>query len=751
VSTQESSEWLTLSLDQIQAMIRRLGNEVNSRMASMTELVTSTIDESETSDKASDKASEETNDETLKEQKTTLKTMLILRNCLQSAASVASSASTVMCRKAGAESYTDYGSDFGDIFPRDMNNRMLDWIDSNIIDETCESGSWQRASIDQNGDTFTSADQSQDWDSDDELELEMSTALIKYGNSKLSEKNFEEAESCFENCIDRVTQRDVTLRVNNDLATAKLNAMSGLVTALKEQSKWDDAQKLLREKIAILSRMGNTNSEDAVLDTLTLAEVLLAKRDFTEALLYGRRAYKAFKRVGILRQRECKQSLNLLIDICRESGKLQEAHAYSAILHNMSSEVNVETVCPAENIPRRASEPPKYEDLESSSQQVMDPAKDIENSRRRSSNIELRSNHPERRSNNSDRRNSIPRFKSIFKKYPEILIPTVETQRTDGTNFSHETPLQQHEKSPLDVGEVAPFQHIPAQKSLLHEPTVEPKNNAKVVPQWLPLKRKPELQQILRGHSNCVRDVTYSPDGKQLASASDDRTVRLWDVATGDLLQILRGHSDYIRAVAFSPDGQQLASASKDKTVRLWDAITGISLHTLKSHSHCVRDVAFSPNGKQLVSASEDKTVRLWDATTGELLQTFQGHSDRVGGVAFSPDGEQLASASYDKTIRLWDVATGAIRRILRGHSHPVRTVAFSPNGEYLASASYDTTIRLWNASTGALLQTLRGHSHWVRSVVFSPDGEHLASASADITIRLWDVVTGAPWPQVTV
>ncbi|MEG4278415.1 AAA-like domain-containing protein, partial [Microcoleus sp. MON1_C1] len=237
----------------------------------------------------------------------------------------------------------------------------------------------------------------------------------------------------------------------------------------------------------------------------------------------------------------------------------------------------------------------------------------------------------------------------------------------------------------------------------------------------------------LSGHQESVYSVSWSPDGQTLATASDDKTVKLWS-KQGKLLFTLSGHQEGVSSVSWSPDGQTVASASYDKTVKLWSK-QGKLLFTLSGHQESVDSVSWSPDGKTLATASYDKTVKLW-SKQGTLLQTLSGHQEAVSVVSWSPDGQTLATASDDKTVKLWSKG-GKLLFTLRGHQESVYSLSWSPDGQTVASASDDKTVKLWGKG-GKLLFTLSGHQESVYSLTWSPDGKTLATASGDKTVKLW-------------
>ncbi|MEA5616405.1 hypothetical protein VB711_00915 [Cronbergia sp. UHCC 0137] len=255
----------------------------------------------------------------------------------------------------------------------------------------------------------------------------------------------------------------------------------------------------------------------------------------------------------------------------------------------------------------------------------------------------------------------------------------------------------------------------------------------------------------LEGHTDILWGVTFSPDGKLLASGSRDRTVKIWRV-DGMLLQTLKGHTDAVSSLNFSPDGQILASASLDRTIQLWrkNPNTGLfdaqPFKKITGHKDWIYSLNFSPDGELLATGSKDTTIRLW-RKDGSLVKILKGHQGWVNWVTFSPDGQYIASASDDKTVKIWR-RDGTLVKTLSEHQQGVTVVSFSPNGQVLASAGRDHTVKLWqwqpnNSEDGfkvTLDKTLLEHTGMIWSLSFSADGQKLASSGDDNTINLWTV-----------
>jgi WD40 repeat protein len=230
-----------------------------------------------------------------------------------------------------------------------------------------------------------------------------------------------------------------------------------------------------------------------------------------------------------------------------------------------------------------------------------------------------------------------------------------------------------------------------------------------------------------------VSSVNFSPDGKLIVSGSDDSTINLW-TREGDFIKSLKGHTEGVNSVSFSPDGKAIASASRDRTIKLWN-LEGDVLKVLNV-GDWVNSIRFSPNGKTLVSGTENGMIQLWDLN-GNLLNSWQAYEYKVYSVNFSPDGKNIASTGGDRTIKLWN-SNGKLLRTFRGHKDEVQSVSFSHNGKNIASASKDKTIKIWNLN-GILLRTLQGHNDTVTSISFLDNDKMLVSGSSDNTVRLWN------------
>ncbi|OQE36829.1 hypothetical protein PENCOP_c011G07986 [Penicillium coprophilum] len=290
---------------------------------------------------------------------------------------------------------------------------------------------------------------------------------------------------------------------------------------------------------------------------------------------------------------------------------------------------------------------------------------------------------------------------------------------------------------------------------------------------------------VLKGHSDWVTSVAFSPDGKLVASGSHDRTIKIWNTLTGALHKKLEGHFTGINFVAFSPDGKLVASGSSDRTIKLWSSITGSIHKTLEGHSSWVTSLAFPPDGKLVASGSNDGTIKIWNTLTGALHKTLDCDSRSVNFVVFSPDGKLVASGSDDLTIRCWSSIMAPMPGTPGGDSSLVASLAFSPDGKLIASGSggytvnywntitgaknnavvipycdihsdafssdgklmasgTDNNIQLWDTTTGTLHKNFQGEISNVHSLAFSPDGKLLASGSKDNIVRVWDTTTGA-------
>jgi WD40 repeat protein len=302
------------------------------------------------------------------------------------------------------------------------------------------------------------------------------------------------------------------------------------------------------------------------------------------------------------------------------------------------------------------------------------------------------------------------------------------------------------------------------------------------------------VRVVLKGHTDLVDDLVFSKDGRVLVSTSSDRSVRFWNLETGELIRSLQLPKELQHPISVSPDLRHVIATEKERlhrrvfnlrtgeelpqlamhdlpilftqfapeggrlatiepfpsnTARIWELSTGRLLATLRGHKNTLTEVAFSPNGDRVVTASHDRTVRLWEITPGaergdaEPLHVLEGHSGWVNSASFSPDGRRILSASHDGTLRFWNARTGKSLAVLHGHAAATRTCKFRPDGVSVFSASEDGEIRVWNIDEFEHEFALHGHETFVYGAAFHPDGERVFSASWDGTARLWNATSG--------
>jgi WD40 repeat protein len=304
---------------------------------------------------------------------------------------------------------------------------------------------------------------------------------------------------------------------------------------------------------------------------------------------------------------------------------------------------------------------------------------------------------------------------------------------------------------------------------------------------WRAGGESPELERTLTGHNSYVNAVAVIPDSCLVVSASQDHTLKIWDLHTGQAVRTLTGHEGPVTAVAVTPDGRCIISASSYGTIKVWDLQTGQAIRTIDGHPCPISDLAVTPDGHRAISASWNGILKVWDIKTGRAVRTFTCHSgEEVTAVAVTPDGHHVVSASLDgtlevwdlntgqvicslasnlewptlvgvvvtpdgrsaisafkdHTLKVWDLKTGQVVRTLANHVSDVFDLAVTPDGRHVIAATDSYTLKVWDLNTGQVVRTLAGHDSWVHGVAVTPDGHCAISASRDLTLRVWNLQT---------
>ena len=252
-------------------------------------------------------------------------------------------------------------------------------------------------------------------------------------------------------------------------------------------------------------------------------------------------------------------------------------------------------------------------------------------------------------------------------------------------------------------------------------------------------------KSIALNYKERIYAYAFSLDGKRALTGAADKTVRLWDMATGNCLRVLKGHTEEVYSVVCSADQQRALSGSWDHTLRLWNVESGQCLRVFRGHTGEIYGVAWSADQRRALSGSGDHTLRLWDVESGDCLSVLEGHAGAVYRAEWSADQRRVLSCSQDSTVRLWDLDTGQCVRVLKGHTNQVQSVAWSADQRYALSGSVDSTVRLWEVETGRCLRVLEGHTAHAFCVAWSVDQRRVLSGSgyAEHAVRLWDLETG--------
>jgi WD40 repeat protein len=255
-------------------------------------------------------------------------------------------------------------------------------------------------------------------------------------------------------------------------------------------------------------------------------------------------------------------------------------------------------------------------------------------------------------------------------------------------------------------------------------------------------------------YRDCLTPIAISPNGELLASGSIENfnrnIVKVWNIRSKNIIFEFEGHQHFlqnflsilssskIHALAFSRDNESILSAGEDKTIYIWDVASGGECAKIYGHSTSIKALAASPDGNFIASGDGQGIIKIWNLKTKQEKHSIKAHSQSVNSLGWSPDGKKLVSCSHDRSIKLWNPKQGEEICTVGQHSKPVNSVTFSPDSQLIASGSDDNKIKVWDIQTKSLVAVLDGHTKEVTSVAFSPDGQTLLSGSKDKTVRYW-------------
>jgi WD40 repeat protein len=248
-----------------------------------------------------------------------------------------------------------------------------------------------------------------------------------------------------------------------------------------------------------------------------------------------------------------------------------------------------------------------------------------------------------------------------------------------------------------------------------------------------------ELIKVLDDKGEGDATISFSPDSKYIAAGSWDKTVKIWDIEKGKILRRLIGHPQATRSVCFNSDGKLIVSAGWDDVIKIWYVPTGVNFKNFKGHTQCIRAIALNPNGTTMASGGYDQQLKVWDLSNGNIIFSIKAADFPIETLCYSPDGKYIATAGLENVIKIWDSNTGTLIKVLKGHSDAVFSTCFSPDGKYLVSGGNDNIVKIWDVEQGTCIYNLKGHSLGIRSVSFSSDGKYIVSGAIDKCLRVWD------------